>query len=128
VASLRRQRSARATGNTPRSAEEKVPAQFGRWLGPSLERSAATTHGVSDHVLPSDKPMGTEPQKATRTATSVDHSVTDGALGFARVGQIPTLQAPKPRPSRTNAAGVSHCRLGHSRAEPTPATISRLRL
>jgi hypothetical protein len=77
VASLRRQRSARATGNTPRSAEEKVPAQFGRWLGPSLERSAATTHGVSDHVLPSDKPMGTEPQKSMRTATSVDHSVTD---------------------------------------------------
>ena len=71
MASLRRQRCTRTpTSNTPRSAEEKVPAQFGRWLGPYLGRSAATTHGISDYVLPIPRhPDGDETTKVARTAT-----------------------------------------------------------
>jgi hypothetical protein len=73
-----------AAGNTPGRAEENVPAQSSPWLGSYLGLAAAT------NLLACDNPTGVAP-----TAISVDHSVTDSALGFARVGQISDVASSK---------------------------------
>ena len=54
----------------------------------------------------------TKPQKS-RTATSVDHSVTDGGLGFARVGQMSDVASSKTPAVSDECGRGSHCRLGH---------------
>ena len=105
MASLRRQRGTHATSNPPRSPEEKVPAEFRRWLGSSLGRSAATK--------PLAQTQGTT--GVAPTAISVDHSVTDSALGFARVGQISDVASSKTPAVSDECGRGSHCSLVISR-------------